>query len=156
VKKHLLHLAKSGVVLASVLAITGCGAPAARDFGGRWKPINQFQKDTTEIPLARPYAFFPAPMDGTLKAMLTRWAKDTGMLLSYQMPSDFTLTAAASRINTPNIHSAAAELNAVYAPQGVSVSVNQRQIVVQPMDASTNDAQDPSNSSKGAADPSAT
>lgn len=141
-KTHLSHLAKAGVALA-VLAVTGCGTPAAKDFGGRWKTVNQFQKDTVEIPLAQPYAFFAAPMDGTLQAMLTRWTKDTGMLLSYQMSSDFTLTAAAARIHTPNIRAAAAELNAVYAPQGVSISVNQRQIVVQPVATSATDASPP-------------
>ncbi|BDU23237.1 hypothetical protein [Dyella sp. GSA-30] len=139
-KTQLSHLAKAGVAVAAAFAVTGCGTPAAKDFGGRWKSVNQFQKDTTEIPLAQPYVFFPAPMDGTLKAMLTRWSKDTGLLLSYQVLSDFTLTAAAARIHTPNLRAAAAELNAVYAPQGVSISVNQRQIVVQPLAAPTPDA----------------
>jgi hypothetical protein len=145
VKKHFLSFAGTGVAFACALAVSACGTPAAKDFGGRWKPVNKFQQNTVEIPLAQSYLFFPAPMDGTLKTMLARWAKDTGMLLSYQMPSDFTLIAAASRISTPNIRAAAAELNAVYASQGLSISVNQRQIVVQPLAASGSGTSLPAN-----------
>lgn len=128
-----------GTSMLAALALAGCGTPAAKDFRGTWKPVNHFQDASTEIPLAQPYTFFAAPMDGTLKTMLTRWSKDTGMVLSYQLHSDFTLYKPVTQIHTPNIKAAAAELSAIYASQGVSVVVNDRQILVDQASATSPD-----------------
>jgi hypothetical protein len=77
----------------SILAVTlvGCGAPAAKDYGGSWTPVNRFQSAATEIPLSPAYTFYASPMDATLRTMLKRWASDNGLQLSYQIGSDFTL-----------------------------------------------------------------
>lgn len=123
--------------MLAALALSGCGTPPAKDFGGSWKPVNRFQDAPTEIPLAQPYAFYASPMDGTLKAMLTRWSKDSGMVLSYQLHSDYTLFKPVSQIHTPNAKAAAAELSAIYASEGVQVTVNDRQIIVDEAPAST-------------------
>lgn len=116
--------------MLATLALAGCGAHAAKDFGGSWKSVNRYQSTPTEIPLAQPYAFFATPMDGTLKTMLTRWSKDTGMALAYQLHSDFTLFAPVSRVHTSNIRTAAEQLSSIYAQEGVSVTVTDRKILV--------------------------
>ena len=112
-----------GILLLPALLLTGCGTPPARDFGGRWKPVNRFQSATTEIPLDRPYTYYAAPMDETLRNMLVRWTTDTGMTLVYRLASDYTLFAPVAKVRTMNIQQAASELSAVYAAQGVSVTV---------------------------------
>ncbi|WP_329743314.1 hypothetical protein [Dyella sp. A6] len=71
-------------------------------------------------------------MDSTLKNMLTRWAKDTNMSLSYRLPYDYTLYAPVSGIHTSRVHVAAAQLNAIYAPEDLRISIGERQIVVEP------------------------
>jgi hypothetical protein len=124
------NLAAIGIIVVFSLALTGCATPPARDFGGSWKPVNHFDKKTTEIPLAVPYTYYAAPMDGTLKTMLTRWTTDNGMKLQYKLRSDFTLTTAASAIHTSELRDAASQLSTIYAPQGVAIVVNGPDLVV--------------------------
>lgn len=110
-------------LLLPALLLAGCGTPAAKDFGGHWKPVNRFQPSTTEIPLNRPYTYYAAPMDETLRNMLVRWTTDTGMTLIYRIPSDYTLFSPVTKVRTTAIQQAASELSAIYAAQGVSVTV---------------------------------
>ena len=110
----------------------GCAARPAPDFGGRWKTVNHYAAAAEEIPLYQTYVFYPSPMDGTLKSMLTRWAKDSKMALSYLHPSDFTLHEPVARIRTSSLQEAAAQLTAAYAEQRVSILVDNNQIVVRP------------------------
>ncbi len=77
------------------------------------------------------YVYQASPMDGTLKAMLERWAKDSGRTLDYRLSSDFTLYGAVSNIDTTNAQQAVIDLTAAYAAQGISVSIVGNQIVVQ-------------------------
>lgn len=119
-----------GTSLLATLALAGCGTPPAKDFGGRWKPVNRFQDAPTEIPLAKTYTFYAAPMDGTLKSMLARWAKDSGLQLSYQLDADFTLYKPVSQLKTTDIQDAVTKLNSIYATQDVLVSADNRQIQV--------------------------
>lgn len=72
-------------------------------------------------------------MDGTLKTMLERWAKDSNMTLAYNITSDYTLYSAVAKVDTTSIKQAVEELSAVYATQGVLVSVVGNQIIVQPV-----------------------
>ncbi|MCX7512370.1 TcpQ domain-containing protein [Frateuria sp. STR12] len=109
--------------LLPALLLAGCGTPAAKDFGGHWKPVNRFQSSTTEIPLNRPYTYYASPMDETLRTMLIRWTSDTGMTLVYRMPSDYTLFAPVTKVRTGDIRQAASKLSAIYAAQGVSITV---------------------------------
>lgn len=103
----------------------------AKDFGGSWKPVNHYDDKTTEIPLAVPYTYYASPMDGTLKTMLTRWSGDTSRKLSYRLRSDFTLPKSTSQIHTSEARDAAAQLSAIYAPQGVAILIDGPQIVVE-------------------------
>lgn len=131
VNKAFSKYAWIGMVLVLSSALTGCGTPAAKDFGGSWKPVNRYEDKTTEIPLAVPYTYYAAPMDGTLKTMLTRWTTDTGMKLSYRLRSDFTLPKATSQIHTSELRDAAAQLGTIYAPQGIAVVVDGPELVIE-------------------------
>ncbi|KHL57323.1 hypothetical protein [Xanthomonas cannabis] len=124
------------VVSGAILLLSACATKAAPDFGGRWKPVNRFAKTTMEIPLYKSYVYQATPMDGTLKAMLERWAKDSSMDLDYKILSDYTLFGAVAEISSTNVNEAAASLSAVYAGQGVSVVVVGNKIVVQPASSS--------------------
>lgn len=110
-------------VLLLTMLLTGCGTPAAKDFSGRWKPVNRFQASTTEIPLNQPYTYYASPTDETLRNMLMRWATDTGMTLVYRLPSDYTLFAPVSALRTTDIEQAASGLSSIYAAQAVSIIV---------------------------------
>lgn len=127
----------SAATAVAVLLLAGCATPPAPDFGGRWKPVNRFASTTMEIPLYTSYVYQASPMDGTLKTMLERWAKDSGMTLDYRISSDYTLYGAVSTIGTTNPQQAMIDLTAAYAGQGVSVSIVGNQIVVQSAAASS-------------------
>ncbi|MEJ7745459.1 MAG: hypothetical protein WKF61_01645 [Luteimonas sp.] len=121
------------MLVASVVLMTGCATSPAPDFKGGWQAVNRYAADTQEIPLHEPYQFHPVPMDGTLKTMLTRWARDSRMSVSYLHPSDFTLHAPIARIRTGDLQDAVTQLNAAYAGLGVVVTAQQNQIVVRPL-----------------------
>lgn len=125
-KKHFLLAA----LLALAIVQAGCATRPAPDFKGRWKSVNRYAETTEAIPLHQSYVFQPAPMDGTLKNMLTRWAKDSKMSLSYLHASDFTLHAPVEQVSTYSLEQAASLLTSIYAQQRVSVAVEGRQIIV--------------------------
>lgn len=129
-----------GLVSALTVLLSACGTPAAKDFGGRWKPVNKYDDKTVEIPLAVPYTYYAAPMDGTLKTMLTRWTSDTGTKLAYKLRSDFTLPKTTAAIHTTEVRDAASQLSAIYAQQGVAVTVEGPELVVEELSAATTPA----------------
>jgi hypothetical protein len=112
--------------------LSACGTTPAPDYGGKWRPVNNYSETPIEIPLATAYIFQASPMDGTLKTMLTRWAKDSNMSLDYRFGSDFTLYGAVSKIDTTSIQDAASQLTSAYAAQGVAVTVQGKKIIVAP------------------------
>ncbi|WP_413623766.1 hypothetical protein [Luteibacter sp. Lutesp34] len=137
VKSHMPSKLSICVLLSFAAMLSACGTPAAKDFGGRWKPVNRYDEKAVEIPLALPYTYYAAPMDGTLKAMLTRWTSDTGIKLVYKLRSDFTLPKSTSTIHTTEVRDAASQLSAIYAPQGVAVVVDGPVLVVEETSAAT-------------------
>jgi len=118
------------LVSSILVLLIGCATRSAPDIKGRWKAVNHYAETTEAIPLYQAYVFYSSPMDGTLKGMLTRWAKDSRMTLSYLHPSDFTLYAPVAKIQTSNLEQAISLLNADYAAQHVSINVDNKQIVV--------------------------
>lgn len=118
--------------LSAVALLSACATRPAPDFRGRWKPVNRFSESTMEIPLYSSYVYQASPMDGTLKTMLERWARDSNMELAYSIQSDYTLYAPVAKINTTSIQQAVAELSVVYAQEGVTVSAAGNRILVQP------------------------
>lgn len=122
--------------LSTALLLAGCATPTAKDYWGRWKPINRYQQATTAIPLNGAYVYYATPMDGTLRSMLRRWAKDSGMQFSYQLQADYTLSQAMASIRTTDIHQALADVNNVYGMQGVQVYTLDNEIIANPTQAS--------------------
>ncbi len=118
------------VLIPLALALASCATRPAPDFGGRWKPANRYAATAEEIPLYQSYVFAASPMDGTLKNMLARWAKDSKMTLSYLHPSDFSLYQPVAKIHTNDLQQAVSQLTAAYAGQRVSVTAGNNQIVV--------------------------
>ena len=123
------------VLILLVVALSGCATRPAPDFGGRWKAVNRYAATAEEIPLYQSYVFHASPMDGTLKTMLTRWANDSKMTLSYLHPSDFTLYGPVAQIQTNDLQQAVSQLTAAYAGQRVSVTASNNQIVVRVVEA---------------------
>lgn len=118
------------IVLCLLAMVAGCATRPAPDIRGRWKPVNHYAQAPQAIPLHQSYVFHASPMDGTLKTMLTRWARDSRMTLSYLHPSDFTLYEPVARIRTPDLGQAVSLLNDAYAGQRVAIAVEGRQLVV--------------------------
>ena len=118
------------VLIPLALALASCATRPAPDFGGRWKPANRYAATAEEIPLYQSYVFAASPMDGTLKNMLARWAKDSKMTLSYLHPSDFSLYQPVAQIHTNDLQQAVSQLTSAYAGQSVSVTASNNQIVV--------------------------
>lgn len=115
-----------------IVGLAACGTSPAPAFKGRWQPVNHFPATTQVIPLDQSYVFYPSPMDGTLRQMLARWAKDSNMALSYQHTADFTLHAQVAQIRTGNLPEALALLKAAYAAQRLEIVAEHDRIVVRP------------------------
>lgn len=120
-------VAGTAIVLLTTL-LAGC-ASRPKDYWGKWYPVNRYQHTPTSIPLNADYMYYATPMDGTLRTMLRRWAKDSGMQLSYQLQSDYTLIQPASAIRTIDIHRALADLNSIYTSQGIQLYSLNNEIV---------------------------
>lgn len=135
-----LEFFRHGCLRATAVLITltlaACATPAAKDFGGRWRPINRLPTTTTAIPLNPSYVFFAAPTDITLRTMLARWAKDNSLDLSYELGNDYTLVQPVTQVRTTDLRNAVEQLNAIYASSSLLISVTQHQILVQPVSAS--------------------
>lgn len=112
------------------LALSACAAPPPKDFSGRWHPVNRFSATTTSIPLRQSYEYFASPLDGTLRGMLDRWAKDTGMLVEYEFPDDFTLYAPVAAIHTRSAETAVSQLNSIYRTRNVTIATRNGAFVV--------------------------
>lgn len=114
----------------AVISLVGCATPSAPDPRGKWMPVNRLADAPQAIPLNQVYVFQASPADGTLKTMLTRWARDSRMTLSYLHPNDYTLYGPVGSIRTPSLVEASAALTAAYAGENVVVAVDHSTIVV--------------------------
>lgn len=121
------------IMALAITTLAACGTPPAKNFSGPWLPVNRFRSAPIEIPLNPAYAYYASPMDETLKTMLTRWSKDSGRELSYKLPFDVTLYQPVAGIHTTDIGDAVAQLNTIYAAQGVSIKASPRRIEVDPV-----------------------
>lgn len=117
-------------LLALALMAAGCATEPAPEHGGRWRPVNRFAEAPQAVALHQVYEFYASPLDGTLKTMLTRWAIDSKMTLSYQAPMDYTLYGPVAEVRTDDLQKAASRLSALYAAHGVRVAIEGSQIVV--------------------------
>lgn len=113
-----------------VLLLAACASSHAPDIAGRWKPVNRLATSTTAIPLHQDYVYQIAPMDGTLKVLLERWARDTGLTLEYGVDHDYTLVATLASIKTTDRAVALAELGRAYQQQGLELTSDSQQLRV--------------------------
>mgnify|MGYP007040133018 FL=1 len=127
-KSRLLFLL---ITLLPVLA--ACGTTPAREYGGRWKPVNRFAEQPQEIPLHSAYVFQASPLDRTLKAMLSRWARDTGLQLQYRLQSDYTLHQQVAQVTSTEAVQAAQAVSQAYRQQGVQVRIQDGVLVAEPV-----------------------
>ena len=118
------------VSLSVAMTLTGCAARSAPDVKGTWQPVNRYAEQTQAIPLRSQYRFQPSPMDGTLRRMLSRWARDAGVGLSYQHHSDFTLHLPVEALSTTDLGDAVTQLSQLYAGHGIVVAVEEGGLVV--------------------------
>jgi hypothetical protein len=118
------------LALVPVILSAGCATPEAPGVRGRWKPVNHYADAPEAIPLQQAYLFQASPTDGTLKNMLSRWARDRRMSLSYLHASDYTLYTPVAEIRTSDLQVAIAALTDAYAAQGIAISTEGNQIVV--------------------------
>ena len=130
VKQKMCGRSPFGLLALACLLLAACGTPPAKDFKGSWQPVNRYRSAPAEIPLAQHYTYFAAPIDETLKSMLTRWARDTERNLDYRLNYDVTLYQAVATLRTTDIEAAARELSTIYAAQGVRVSTRPGEILV--------------------------
>ena len=117
-------------VAAAALTLGGCAGRDARDFGGRWLPANTWPADTTAMPLRPAHVFQATPMDGTLRTLLARWARDSGGALDYRHPDDFTLHRPVAGVHARDLAAAVAQLADAFAGEGVAMRVEDGRIVV--------------------------
>lgn len=118
------------LVLALPLMLASCAMRGAPDFTGRWQAVNRYAEQTEAIPLRQVHVFRSSPMDGTLRNLLARWARDAGIELDYRHPSDFTLHAPVAQVHAQELSQAAAQVASIYAAQRVAVTIGNGRIVV--------------------------
>lgn len=121
-----------GLLCLGIVALAACATPPAKDFGGRWHPVNQFQSAPERIQLQKPYVFYASPLDGTLKNMLSRWAKDTGARLIYRLPYDYTLYTPVSGVRSRSLPDAVAQLSSIYSDEHVAITTVDHEIIAEP------------------------
>lgn len=116
---------------SSALLATACaGGGEARDFGGRWRPLNQYAASSEAIALREEQVFQATPMDGTLHGLLARWARDAGSGLDYRHPFDFTLHEPVRRVHAGRLQDALAQLEDAFDGYGLAIRVEAGRIVV--------------------------
>jgi hypothetical protein len=137
------HPLKVCVVCALTFAVVACASRPAPGISGHWTPVDRYAQRPQEIPLYPSHEFYAAPLDRTLKTMLARWARDSKLALNYQHGSDFTLFEPVSRIRTPELQQALAQLSALYAEQQVEIALIDGAIVVRRANSTQPAAADP-------------
>lgn len=117
------------------LVLTGCATRDAPGIGGHWQPANRYADTTQAIPLRGAYLFQASPLDGTLRSLLARWARDTQVTLDYRHHADYTLHMPVQALRAQRLEDAAAQLSEVYAAQRVLVTVDGSRLLVTTLEA---------------------
>jgi hypothetical protein len=135
VNHSVVHRILVALLLAPAILLAGCTAPEAPGVRGRWKPVSRYAETPEAIPLQQTYVFQASPADGTLKNMLSRWARDRRMSLSYLHANDYTLYTPVAEIRTQDLQAAIAALADAYSAQSVAITTEGNQIVVRAAEA---------------------
>lgn len=118
------------LTLMAAAAGVGCAGREARDFDGKWFPANRYAEATEAIPLAGPRVYQATPVDGTLRNLLSRWARDSGSELDYRHPYDFTLHESVRGVRSADLTGALGQLEQAFAGQGVRLRLDGNRLVV--------------------------
>ena len=118
------------MITAAAMLAAGCASRDARDFAGRWSPLNRYAATTEAIPLQAAHVYQPSPMDGTLRNLLARWARDSGHELDYRHPADFTLHQPVRDVRAPTLPDALAQLTRAFERQGLVMRMEGNRLVV--------------------------
>lgn len=113
-----------------LMSMSGCRTSPPPEFHGRWHAVNRYPAETRAIPLRHETVFAATPLDGTLKRLLERWAKEAGVVLEYGIDTDYTLHAPVSRLRAGSLADAVSGLDALYRMHGVAISVTGDRVVV--------------------------
>lgn len=108
----------------------GCALLGRSPFGGAWAPLNRYPPEAARLPLDARYVYFTTPVDGSLRALLARWAGDTGRSLRYTAGFDLTLHRAAATLRETDIQAAITRLNSLYAGRGIAIAAGEEVITV--------------------------
>ena len=117
-------------VMAAAGLATGCAGRDARDFRGRWVPVNQYAASTEAIPLHSAQVYQASPMDGTLRNLLARWARDSGSELDYRHPSDFVLHRPVADVRAQTLSEALVQLHTAFGGHGVLIRLDGNRLLV--------------------------
>ncbi len=126
-------IARSLWVVALVGLAAGCATPKAAEPRGTWQPVHQFSDAPRVIPLHRAYVYQVHPSDGTLQALLQRWARDAGLTVAYGHADDYTLHVPLAQLRTTRLDDAVSALSRAYAAYGVTIAADGGRIVVAPV-----------------------
>lgn len=115
------------------LAVTlvACGTTPAPNYGGRWQPMDRLAPEATPILLQRHYVYYVAPVDNTLKGVLERWARDSGVPLDYSAAHDFTLHSVSGHVRADDLGTAVRMMQTAYQSYGLSIRFESGRIAVQ-------------------------
>ena len=117
----------------AILTLGACAAPEVPEVPDDWKPLNTYTQEIRKIPLQKPYAYTVLPIDGSLKCLLERWARDKKMQLHYNVRSDFTLPVSLNDFKKANLEESLAVLDKTYKAKGITIGlVDESKILVQP------------------------
>ncbi|MCE2943661.1 MAG: TcpQ domain-containing protein [Lysobacteraceae bacterium] len=122
--------------LAVLILVTACGTNPAKDFRGRWRPVNTPAAAPVAMPLEVAPTFSVTPADRSLRRVLDRWASSVGRRLDWRAPADFTLHADATRVHASRLDVAVAALERAYAEQGLQVELPEGRVRVSIAEAS--------------------
>src|SRR5690606_15666780 len=123
------RFAGMAITAAAIAACSGCAGREARDFSGSWMPANRYSAAAEAIPLAGVYTYQPAPMDGTLRGLLERWARDSGNELDYRHPFDFTLHEPVRAVRSARLPDALSQLERAFDGHGLELRLQGNRVV---------------------------
>lgn len=122
--------AGAAIIAVALVTGSGCAGREARDFGGRWTPVNRYAAAAEAIPIEGVYTYQPSPMDGTLRNLLARWARDGGHELDYRHAADFTLHEPVRGVRSARLPDALAQLERAFDAHGVRMRLDGNRVVV--------------------------
>lgn len=115
---------------SALVALCACATRPPPDVRGHWSAVNRYSDTPQAIALAPPIAYYATPLDGTLKGLLARWARDAHRTLVFDSPYDYTLHRPVADVRSNDLQAAIARLASLYAAEHLDIAVEADRIVV--------------------------